>query len=153
MKSYVKDLRKLVGSRPLILPGACTIILDEEGRLLLQRRTDDSAWGLPGGMMEMGESLEETARREVKEEVGLDVTALTLFHVFSGLEVYHQYPNGDKVWNVVTAFIANEWHGTLKSDGVESSEAAFFRLDEIPEQLSLDGVVIRAYIHEQGCAE
>lgn len=67
--NYVKDLRELVGNRPLILPGAVAIILNDQNEVLLQHRID-GGWGLPGGLMELGESLEETARREVKEETG-----------------------------------------------------------------------------------
>lgn len=79
---YVKELRKLVGTRPLILPGSVVIMLNNDNQILLQHR-HDGGWGVPGGLMELGESLEDTARREVKEETGLTVGSLKLLDVFS----------------------------------------------------------------------
>ena len=84
---YVKELRKLVGNRPLILPGAVVIILNEQNEMLLQHRSD-GGWGLPGGIMELGESMEETARREVQEETGLVVGELELMGIFSGEDYF-----------------------------------------------------------------
>jgi 8-oxo-dGTP pyrophosphatase MutT (NUDIX family) len=52
---YIMDLRKIVGSRPLIMTGSNVILLDSNNRILLQLRTDNNSWGLPGGSMEMGE--------------------------------------------------------------------------------------------------
>ncbi|GLX68191.1 hypothetical protein MU1_25360 [Paenibacillus glycanilyticus] len=57
---YIMDLRAIVGSRPLIMTGACVLLCRNE-RLLLQRRSDNGLWGLPGGSMEPGETLEEVA--------------------------------------------------------------------------------------------
>lgn len=84
MSDYIKDLRKLVGNRPLILTGASVLLIDEKKRVLLQQRTDNGLWGLPGGLMEPGETIEETARREVYEETGLAVTDLRLYGIYSG---------------------------------------------------------------------
>ncbi|MED1941123.1 NUDIX domain-containing protein [Cytobacillus firmus] len=68
---YVMDLRKIVGSRPLVITGASVIILDENNRLLLQLRKDNNCWGLAGGSLEPGETLEDVAKREMLEETGL----------------------------------------------------------------------------------
>lgn len=62
---YIKNLRKLVGTKPLIMVGACVILINNENEILLQLRTDNNCWGLPGGSMEIGESLIEVAKREV----------------------------------------------------------------------------------------
>jgi 8-oxo-dGTP pyrophosphatase MutT (NUDIX family) len=70
---YIEELRKLVGNRPVILTGAKVIVFNALGQILLQYRTDTKMWGLPGGLMELGESLEETALREVQEETGLTI--------------------------------------------------------------------------------
>lgn len=91
---YVADLRALVGSRPLILAGAAVLIVDAGGRLLLLHRSDSDTWGLPGGYLEAGESLEECARCEAYEETGLSVGQMRLLGVFSGRKLFYQYPHG-----------------------------------------------------------
>ena len=71
---YIEDLRKIIGHRCISLTGSVVIIKDGEGRILLQKRTHPKGrWGLPGGLMELGESCEETAVREVREETGLEL--------------------------------------------------------------------------------
>lgn len=118
MSDYIRELRALVGHRPLVMAGAGVLILDEQGRVLLVRRSDDGAWAPPGGMMEPGESAEETARREAMEETG------------------HTYPNGDQVHNVTVVFSTREWQGTpFPADG-ESLEARFFGPSELPGNIS-----------------
>lgn len=69
---YYKYLRQYVGHQPIILPGSVVIILNEQKEVLLQKR-HDGTWGLPGGLMDLGESFEEVAKREVFEETGLVV--------------------------------------------------------------------------------
>ncbi|MBW4604289.1 MAG: NUDIX domain-containing protein [Calothrix sp. FI2-JRJ7] len=59
-------------------------MFDKQNRLLLQHRKDNKQWGLIGGSMSVGESLEETARREAYEETGLELLDLEWFRLFSG---------------------------------------------------------------------
>ena len=70
---YVEDLRKIVGNQPLNLVGVAVAVINENGDLLLQRR-NDGQWGVPGGFIELGESMEDAGRREVLEETGLKFT-------------------------------------------------------------------------------
>lgn len=133
---YIMDLRKLVGTRPLIMPGACVIVLDKDERILLQRRKDNGLWGLAGGSMEPGETLEETAKRELLEETGLTANKLKLFDVFSGLDQYYQYPNGDEVYIVATAYICTDYSGKLVPEETEVEELAFFDLNDLPGNIS-----------------
>ncbi len=134
--SYISELRAKVGTRPLILPGAAVIVVDANDRVLLLERADTGGWGLPGGFMDPGESLEETARREVMEEVGLEVDELTLMNVFSGPEQYYQYPNGDQVFNVTAVYTATvrDW-SHLKQDPSEVSAAKLFTTSDLPADL------------------
>ena len=57
----------------LLQDGAAAIIVNDKGQILLQSRTDNDRWGLPGGCQELGERFEDTVIREVKEETRLDV--------------------------------------------------------------------------------
>lgn len=134
--NYVQTMRQFVGRRPLILVGANVLVLDGGGRLLLQRRTDNGLWGLPGGGMEPGEALEETARREVREECGLEIEGLELFGVFSGERLHYKYPNGDEVYDVNVAYVARGARGELRNDPAEGHELRYFPLDDLPDAIS-----------------
>ena len=64
---YIMDLRKIVGHRTLLQVGASVIVEDEQGRVLLQKRTDNHCWGYPGGSTELDERVEDAAARELLE--------------------------------------------------------------------------------------
>ncbi len=68
--NYIQSLRKVIGTKPIIAPGSAVIVLNEQNEILLQLRSDTNDWGIPGGGMEIGDSLEETARKELFEEIG-----------------------------------------------------------------------------------
>jgi 8-oxo-dGTP pyrophosphatase MutT (NUDIX family) len=131
---YVSELRKLVGNRPLILPGAVVLIFNDKDELLLQHRTD-GGWGLPGGIMELGESLEETGRREVKEETGLIIGDLKLEGVFSGSEYFLKVENGDELYSVTAVYSTHGYEGEMKMDESESVDLQFFSLEQLPDGL------------------
>ena len=134
--SYVRKLRLLVGHRPLIIAGAAVLIFNEQNCLLLQHRKDNQQWGLIGGSMEIGESLEETARREVFEETGLKLDELNWFGLFSGKEVIYECSNKDVVVNVAAVYISRQFQGKIKVDEEEGYEVRFFKLNELPKDIS-----------------
>src|SRR5690606_18542495 len=90
---------------------------------------------LPGGLMNIGESFEEVAIREVSEEIGLTPQNLQLLHVFSGKEYYTKTPNGDEFYSVTAVFFTKEVEGTLQIDESETVDAQYFHYDELPEQM------------------
>jgi len=137
MCQYVRDLRERVGSRPLILCGASALILDQQNRLLLQHRVDDDSWGLPGGFMEIGESLEGTAAREMYEETGLSCQSLTFFNIYSGPELYYRGTDGSAVFNVTGAYLCRDYCGVPRVDGVEGRELDFFALTDLPRTIQV----------------
>lgn len=85
-----------------VRPSASAVIFDRRGRLLLQQRSDGGQWGLPGGSVEIGESLATAVVREVREETGLIVAPRRLIGVYSdpSLQVV-RYPDGN-VWHYVS---------------------------------------------------
>src|SRR3954454_25042734 len=124
MPEYVERLRAAVGTMPLILPGTNVVIIDDRDRVLLMKRADTGEWGLPGGLMEPGESFEDTGRRETLEETGLELDELRLLGVFSGPDYFSVCPNGDQVHNVTVAYVARG-RGVLRTSP-ESVELLFF---------------------------
>ncbi|WP_379133667.1 GNAT family N-acetyltransferase [Paenibacillus sp. sgz500958] len=144
---YIMNLRRQVGTQPLIMAGACVIVRDNLGRILLQHRVDNGCWGLPGGALEPGESMEDVARRELLEETGLLAGELRLLNVFSGESLYYRYPNGDEVYNVVSAYICDSYSGSLKAEESEVKDLRFFAIPDIPRELSPPEVpVIESYL-------
>ncbi len=135
--SCVQELRALVGPRPLILPSAGALVFDQAGRVLLQRRADDGIWNIPGGAMEPGETLEQTAQREVREETGLDIGGLKLLCVLSGPQFFHVYPSGDAVYHVAAIYLAEQLRGTPGTDDAEATETRFFDVGETPANMNL----------------
>lgn len=129
---YYKQLRQYVGHSPLILPGSVVLILNSNNEVLLQER-EIGIFGLPGGLMELGESLEDTARREVLEETGLVIGELKLCHVYSGPDYYIENPNGDTFYAVTAVYKTNEYEGNISPDGVESISLQFFDPNFLPE--------------------
>ena len=135
MVGYIRELRQLVGHRPIIMVGSGVLLL-RGNQVLLQRRKDNGLWGIPGGSLEPGESLEEAAIRETYEEVGLVIDKLTLFKVYSGKDQFYTYPNGDQIYDVCVAFLTRDFHGELQADASEVLELAFFPLDKLPADLN-----------------
>jgi ADP-ribose pyrophosphatase YjhB (NUDIX family) len=86
--------------------------------------------------MEPGENLEETARRETREETDLEIGEISLFGVFSGPELYYKYPNGAEVYNVSVVYATREMFGEVRIDQNEHTEMQYFKIDDIPEKLS-----------------
>src|SRR5690242_11442570 len=132
---YILQLRQYIGHRPILMVGAAILVLDEQDRLLLMKRSDSGCWGPPGGATEPGEVVEEAAKRETFEETNLEIGKTSLFGVFSGPELYYKYPNGDEVYNVTIVYLARDWRGTIKLND-EHTEWKWFPVDGIPDDVS-----------------
>lgn len=118
----------------LLQDGAAAIIVNNDGKILLQKRADKNIWGLPGGCQELGERFQDTIIREVKEETNLDIKEedLELIDIVSGMSRKNEYPNGDVVINNTVLYCIKKYSGSLKFDE-ESKELKFFDLDDLPK--------------------
>lgn len=132
---YIMNLRKYVGHDPLIGVGATTLVFNDKKELLLNLRTDTNTWGIPGGSMELYETIEETAVRELKEEAGISADNLELVTVLSGKEYYFEYPNGDKMCTVIVLFKVLNYTGKIEVSDNESKKLEFFSLSNLPNKI------------------
>jgi 8-oxo-dGTP pyrophosphatase MutT (NUDIX family) len=133
---YIMDLRKVVGTRPLIMAGVVIIVLNNKGQVLLQKRTDSFDWGTIGGSLEPGETLEEAANRELHEEAGLSARNFKFITILSGQEMYYKYPHGDEVYNVTAVYEAIGIEGIPTINDDEGLELSYFDLDKPIENLN-----------------
>ncbi len=139
---YIMNLRKYVGHEPLIGVGATTLVFNDKNELLLNLRTDTNTWGIPGGSMELNETIEETAIRELKEETGISADKLEFVSVLSGKDYYFEYPNGDKMCTVIILFKVLNYTGNIKVSDNESKQLKFFALNDLPNMESRANAII-----------
>ena len=104
------------------------VAIIQDGKILLTKRDDFGVWCLPGGHVDLGESVAETAVREVAEEIGLDVQLTRLVGVYS-------IPKA-KAWvNLIILFVAEVIGGELKAQKGEVLDIAYFPVNELPENM------------------
>lgn len=132
---YYKYLRQYVGHQPIILPGSVVILLNDKEELLLQQRPNGT-WGLPGGLMDLGESFEEVARREVFEETGLVVKKLNLLNVYSGSQYYLKVPNGDELYAATAVYYSSDYEGHMQIDHDETIDLKYFSFENLPKNIN-----------------
>ena len=132
MDGYIMELRKIVGHRTLIQCAASVIILNEQGQVLLGKRSDNGFWGYSGGSVEIDEPVEECAKRELYEEMGLTANSLEFFMINSGPQAHYVYPNGDEVSNVEIIYICRDYSGTPRMADGEMTELRFFEPTDLP---------------------
>lgn len=133
------DLHDSLG-RPLdkmpdaLRPGSNTVLINDANQVLLHKRSDNGAWALPGGAMEIGESIEECAVREMFEETGLQVRIKRLVGVYSDPKNYCilRYPNGYAVHYLIVVYEVEQIGGELLISE-ESTELRYFDVDALPE--------------------
>ncbi|MCL8017440.1 NUDIX domain-containing protein [Streptomyces sp. AS02] len=117
-----------------LVVAASAVVTDDKGRILLQRRRDNDLWALPGGGMDMGDSLPGTAVREVKEETGLDVEITGLVGTYTDPRHIIAYSDGEVRRQFNVCFTARISCGTLEISD-ESTELRFVEsaeLDALP---------------------
>ncbi|GIO36373.1 DNA mismatch repair protein MutT [Paenibacillus antibioticophila] len=133
---YISELRELVGTRPIILTGVTIIVLNKDNQILLQKRTDTGDWGVIGGALELAETFEDAAKRELYEEAGLNSSGFKFITLLSGKDMYYKYPHGDEVYNAIVVFEAMNVSGIPTINDDEGLELKYFSLEESIDQLN-----------------
>src|SRR5260221_2607207 len=95
MSEYVRKLREKIGHDILFMPAASAVVFNSAGQILLQRRSDNGQWSLPGGAIDPGEEPADAAIREVWAETGVDMRPERILCVGSGPAYFVCCPNGD----------------------------------------------------------
>lgn len=113
-----------------LVVAASAVVTDEAGRILLQRRTDNGLYALPGGTMDLGESLPGAAVREVREETGLDVEITGLVGTYTDPRHVIAYSDGEVRQQFNVCFTARITGGNLRISD-ESTDLRFVAPDDI----------------------
>jgi ADP-ribose pyrophosphatase YjhB (NUDIX family) len=117
-----------------LAPGGSALVVDEAGRILLQRRADSGNWSLPGGTMDLGETLGAAVVRETREETGLDVELTGILGVYTDPGHVIAYEDGEVRQEFVVVFTARAVSGTL-AVSAESTDVRYIDpadLDGLP---------------------
>ncbi|MGE7765773.1 NUDIX domain-containing protein [Peribacillus sp. NPDC096540] len=132
---YCEKLRGMIGNSPLIIVRPSVGIMNHSGEILLNRYIG-GIWGIPGGILQLNESVEECIKRNVLEDLGLKIKTLALFGVYSGKELINRVEeSGDEYHIVAIGYLCTEYEGEITPDNNQAIEAHFFRLDQLPEEI------------------
>ena len=119
-------------------------LIIRDGKILCQHRTDNDRWGLIGGLLEMNETYEQAALREIREETGLEVKLDSFLGIFHNHNMV--WGNGDAAHVLTAMYTASIVSGEPRIDE-ESYELRFFGIDELPELFAEDQVAaLDAYL-------
>ncbi|MET8151801.1 NUDIX hydrolase [Actinoplanes sp. NPDC049668] len=114
-----------------LVPSANAVVTNEDGEILLIRRSDNGNWALPGGAMDLGESLPDTAVRETAEETGIDVEITGLVGIFSDPRHVILYTSDGEVRQEFSVVFAARQTGGSPTTSVESTEVRWVPAAEI----------------------
>ena len=137
-----------ISHSPFIQTVSSIIVRNEKGEILLQQRSDNGRWGLPGGCQDLGENLRTTAVRELFEETGIKVNEedLVLIDTLSGEARKRSYPNGDIVYNNSSLYLVDVNSNDIDINiDSESIRVEFVDVNKLPEPLH-DGDMVEEYI-------
>ena len=134
-----------------LVPAASAVVVDDEGRIVLQRRRDNEMWALPGGVMELGESMAECVIRETREETGLDVEVTGIVGVYSDPKHVFAYDDGEVRQEFSICVLARVRGGTIEVSD-ESHEVKAFAPEEIADLPMVPSIRLRVTDYLSGQA-
>lgn len=116
-----------------VVPSTTVAVRDHRRRLLLIHKIDNNYWALPGGAMNLGESIAQSAVREVREETGLIVELTGLVGIYSDPQHVMAYDDGEVRQEFSVCFHARPLGGELREDGSETKAVRWVEPDAIPK--------------------
>ena len=121
------------------------IEMDTDKIILIKRKNEPKGWAIPGGFVDYGESLEEAAVREAKEETSLDVAVVEQLHTYSD-------PDRDPRQHTISTVYVASVLGGIPEAADDASEIGLFNEDNIPEKLMFDHeMILRDYFRYKKC--
>jgi ADP-ribose pyrophosphatase YjhB (NUDIX family) len=106
------------------------IEIESKGIVLIKRKNPPYGWAIPGGFVDYGESLEEAALREAKEETNLDVKLIKQFHTYSD-------PKRDPRYHSISTVYISKAKGIPKAKD-DALEIGIFTESNLPEEIAFD---------------
>ncbi len=132
---YYTKIRQYFGNEEIILSGAVGEVVKEDKLLLVRRHNLSQTWGFPGGVQELGETIKETAHREVLEEIDLDMQVRDLISVYSGPQWDIDFTDGGGIQHQTFFF---QMEGRVDEVAIQESEVAewgFYSPNRLPENI------------------
>ena len=119
---YIKKMRNKIGHDAMFMPTAGAIIY-KNGKVLIQKRADDGNWAMHGGGLNPNEEFLEALTRELKEEMNIEPVNPKLCGIYTGRNMFHEYPNGDKVyvWRLKGMFAKPDKSHKSKDNGTDAN--------------------------------
>lgn len=115
-----------------IVPAVTAFVTNDAGEVLLEQRSDNGRWGMPGGVQEIGESITQTVVREVKEETGIDVEVVGLVGIYTDPGHVIAFGDGEVRQEFSLCFRARPVGGAVAVSG-ESREVRWIPAGELSE--------------------
>ena len=150
MEDYLKKIREKIGHAPIIVPHSVVLLFNEKNEILLEERLDDGYFDYPGGGIDLGETAEEAASRELFEETGLIAERLEFFKVYTGEITHYIYVNGDEIYGVDSVYVCRNYYGELKPQIDEVKALNFYPLDKIPDKMWIrNKTILKDYLNKK----
>ncbi|MBP9020772.1 MAG: NUDIX hydrolase [Syntrophobacterales bacterium] len=122
------------------VPTVDIIIEIDDGIVLIRRKNPPVGWAIPGGFVDYGESLEDAAVREAREETSLEITRLRQMHTYSN-------PDRDPRQHTISTVFTAKGKGTPRAAS-DASDIGVFSRNDLPEPLMFDhSAILEDYFH------
>lgn len=128
---FVLTLRAKIGHDPMPLNGGMAAVLDERGRVLLVRRSDNHRWTLVTGCIDPGEQPAVGMLREIEEETGV-IAAVERLVLVNTDDHLSSAPNGDLIWWTIFGFRCRYVSGEARVNDEESIDVGWFDPADMP---------------------